>query len=71
MTEGTAAEFTFAFGLERARVAQEQLLNNTKRLVGPANHELIDAVFEVGFWYGAADMAEALDHDLTEIDRKR
>lgn len=68
----TAAEFSFAFGLERARLDQAQLLDNAKRLVGEENHELVDALFEVGFRYGAADIAEALKYDLDEIfDGKR
>ncbi len=64
MTEGSASEFALEFGLERARHAQEELIANVKRLVGPAHEDLVDAMFEVGFRYGQADMAEALEHDL-------
>jgi hypothetical protein len=62
-----AGEFTLAFGLERARRAEEELIANAKRLVGSRNAELVDAIFEVGFRYGQAEMAEALEHDLGQI----
>lgn len=65
--EGSASEFSLEFGVEKAKRAEEDLIASAQAVVGPANAELIVAMFEVGFRYGQADMAEALEHDLDKL----